>query len=96
LVDGLVTMGGDLAFAAASEVVNEDYHLTEDEREVRAERRKAEGERKLSEQFWKVEVERYKQDLRLAHTQDYEPYQAAISIKKKRGRTTGSEKEEKD
>src|SRR6056297_3520259 len=41
LVDGLVTMRGDLAFAAASEVVNEDYHLTEDESEVRAERRKA-------------------------------------------------------
>jgi len=49
--------------------------------------------RKLSEQFWKVEVERYKQDVRLAHTQDYEPYQAAISIKK-RGGTTGSEKGE--
>src|SRR6056297_1993800 len=34
-------MGGNLAFAAASEIVNEDYHLTEDESEVRAERRKA-------------------------------------------------------
>ncbi|EWM20187.1 gag-pol polyprotein [Nannochloropsis gaditana] len=41
LDDGSTTMGGNLAFAAASEIVNEDYHLTEDESEVRAERRKA-------------------------------------------------------
>jgi hypothetical protein len=41
LDDGLITMGGDLAFAAASEIVNEDCHLTEDENEVRAERKKA-------------------------------------------------------
>jgi hypothetical protein len=38
---GSTSMGGNLAFAAASEIVNEDYHLTEDESEVRAERRKA-------------------------------------------------------
>jgi len=43
-----------------------------------------EGDRKLSEQFWKAEVERYKHDLQLAHTQDYEPYQAAVSKKKKK------------
>ncbi|EWM20093.1 copia-like retrotransposable element, partial [Nannochloropsis gaditana] len=41
LDDGLITMGGNLAFAAASEVVHEDYHLTEDESEVQAERKKA-------------------------------------------------------
>ncbi|EWM20268.1 hypothetical protein Naga_100167g3 [Nannochloropsis gaditana] len=41
LDDGSTTMGGSLAFAAASEIVNEDYHLTEDENEVRAERKKA-------------------------------------------------------
>ncbi|EWM19924.1 retrotransposon ty1-copia subclass [Nannochloropsis gaditana] len=41
LDDGSTTMGGNLAFAAASEIVNEDYHLTEDENEVRAERKKA-------------------------------------------------------
>ena len=34
-------MGGNLAFAAASEIVNEDYHRTEDENEVRAEKKKA-------------------------------------------------------
>jgi len=55
-----------------------------------------EGDRKLSEQFWKAEVERYKRELQLAHTQDYEPYQAAVSKKKKkkRGGTGGLEKEE--
>jgi hypothetical protein len=41
LDDGLTTMGGNLAFAAASEIVNEDYHHTEDESEVQAERKKA-------------------------------------------------------
>jgi hypothetical protein len=41
IYDGPVTMGGDMAFAAASEIVNEDYHLTEDENEVREERKKA-------------------------------------------------------
>jgi hypothetical protein len=41
LDDGLTTMGGNLAFAAASEIVNEDYHHTKDESEVPAERKKA-------------------------------------------------------
>ena len=56
-----------------------------------------EGDRKLSEQFWKAEVERHKHDLQLAHTQDYEPYQAAVSKKKgkKRGGIGGLEEEEK-
>jgi hypothetical protein len=48
---------------------------------------RVEGDRKLSEQFWKAGVERHKHDLQLAHTQDYEPYQAAVSKKKgKEGR----------
>ena len=56
-----------------------------------------EGDRKLSEQFWKAEVERHKHDLQLAHTQDYEPYQAAVSKEKgkKRGGIGGLEEEEK-
>ena len=41
IYDGPATMGGNLAFAAASEIVNEDYHRTEDENEVRAEKKKA-------------------------------------------------------
>ncbi|KAM3570184.1 hypothetical protein VYU27_007748 [Nannochloropsis oceanica] len=59
--------------------------------------KRVEGERKLSELFWKAEVERYKRDLQLAHTFDYEPYQAAISQKQgqKRGGTGGLEEEEK-
>ena len=58
---------------------------------------RVEGDRKLSEQFWKAEVERHKHDLQLAHTQDYEPYQAAVSKKKgkKRGGIRGLEEEEK-
>jgi hypothetical protein len=58
---------------------------------------RVEGDRKLSEQFWKAEVERHKHDLQLAHTQDYEPYQASVSKKKgkKRGGIGGLEEEEK-
>jgi len=33
----------------------------------RGEIKRIEGDRKLSEQFWKAEVERYKHDLQLAH-----------------------------
>jgi hypothetical protein len=39
--DEFATTGGNLAFAAASEIVNEDFHHTEDESEVQAERKKA-------------------------------------------------------
>ena len=54
-----------------------------------------EGERKLSEERLKAEVERYKQDVLLASTEDYKPYQTAISQKKeKRGGTGGPQKEE--
>ena len=66
------------------------------EAQAKAEVARIEGERKLAEQHWKAEVERYKHDLQLAYTQDYGPYQAAILEKrKKRGGTGGLEKGEK-
>jgi hypothetical protein len=43
-----------------------------------AEVARVEGERRLSEERLRAEVERYKYDLRLTQTQDFEPYQAAI------------------
>ncbi|GAB5032342.1 Hypothetical protein NocV09_00900370 [Nannochloropsis oceanica] len=64
----------------------------------KAEVARIEGEWKMSERLWKAEVERYKRDLQLAHTRDYEPYQAAISQKGERTTGAGSgglEKEEK-
>lgn len=64
----------------------------------KAEVARIEGEWKMSERLWKAEVERYKRDLHLAHTRDYEPYQAAISQKGERTTGAGSgglEKEEK-
>jgi hypothetical protein len=51
----------------------------------------------MSEVFWKAEVERFKREVQLAYTQDYMPYQTAISEqkkKKKRGGAGGLEKEE--
>jgi hypothetical protein len=63
--------------------------------QAKADVARVEGERKVSEEFLKAEVERYKQELQLAHTEDYKPYQTAISKKKeKRGGTGGPQKEE--
>ncbi len=51
---------------------------------------RVEGERRLSEERLRAEVERYKYDLRLTHTQDFKPYQAAILENKvKRGGAGG-------
>ena len=72
------------------------HHLDQTEIKLaKADVARIEGDRMLSEQHWKTEVERYKQDLNLAHTQDYAPYQAAILEKrKKRGGTGRLQKEE--
>ncbi|EWM20114.1 hypothetical protein Naga_101734g1 [Nannochloropsis gaditana] len=44
-----------------------------------------------------AEVERFKREVQLAFTQDYEPYQAALVDKrKKRGGTSGSEEKEEE
>ena len=62
---------------------------------AKAEVARVEGERKLSEERSKAEVERYKQDVLLTYTEDYKPYQRAISKKKKkRGGTGGPQSEE--
>jgi len=48
------------------------------EGERKSEVARVEGERKLSEERLKAEVERYKQDVLLAYTEDYKPYQTAM------------------
>ena len=51
---------------------------------------RVEGERRLSEERLRAEVERYKYDLRLTQTEDFKPYQAAILENKiKRGGAGG-------
>jgi len=48
--------------------------------------KRVEGERRLSEERLRAEVEWYKYDLRLLKTEDFKPYQAAILENKlKRG-----------
>ena len=49
---------------------------------------RVEGERRLSEERLRAEVERYKYDLQLRHTQDYKPYQAAKEQANKDGWTS--------
>ena len=49
----------------------------------------------MSEERLRAEVDRYKYDLQLRHTQDYKPYQAAKEqANKERGGTGGPQKEE--
>jgi hypothetical protein len=46
--------------------------------QAKADVARVEGERRLSEERLRAEVERYKYDLRLTQTQDFKPHQAAI------------------
>ena len=65
--------------------------------QAKADVARVEDKRTMSELFWKAEVERLKREVQLAYTQDYMPYQTAISEqkkKKKRGGAGGLEKEE--
>ena len=56
---------------------------------------RVEGERRLSEERLRAEVERYKYDLQLRHTQDYKPYQTTKEqANTERGGTGGPQKEE--
>ena len=65
------------------------HHL--DQREIK----RVEGERRLSEERLRAEVERYKYELQLRHTQDYKRYQAAKEqANKERGGSGGPQKEE--
>ena len=96
---GAIVVGTIAAISGPTAVAVHHLDQTEIKRiegERKSEVARVEGERKLSEQFWKAEVERYKHGLQLAHTQDYEPYQAAVSKKKEKKRrgTGGLEKEE--
>ena len=62
--------------------------------QAKAEVARIESERKLGERMWENQVERYKKDVQLAFTQDYEPYQAAVLRGgEKSGGTGGSQKE---
>jgi hypothetical protein len=80
---------------AATEIAQAKADVARVEGERKAEVARVEGERKLSEERLKAEVERYKQDVLLAYTEGYKPYQTAISKKKeKRGGTGGPQKEE--
>ena len=82
---------------AAAEIAQAKADLARVEDKAAAEIKRVEDKRTMSEVFWKAEVERFKREVQLAYTQDYEPYQAAVVDKrKKRGGTGGLEKEEEE
>ena len=61
-----------------------------DQRLAAKEIKRVEGERRLSEERLRAEMERYKYDLQLGHSQDYKPYQTAKEqANKERGGTAG-------
>ena len=82
---------------AAAEIAQAKADVARVEDKAAAEIKRVEDNRTMSEVFWKAEVERFKREVQLAYTQDYMPYQTAISEqkkKKKRGGAGGLEKEE--
>ncbi|EWM20057.1 hypothetical protein Naga_102002g2 [Nannochloropsis gaditana] len=97
-------IGAVLGVAGATAVVVRTFDQTEMATEIKyvqskaaAEIARVEDKRAMSEVFWKAEVERFKREVQLAFTQDYEPYQAALVDKrKKRGGTSGSEEKEEE
>ena len=93
-------IGAVVGVAGATAVVVRTFDQTEIkyiESKAAAEIARVEDKRAMSEVFWKAEVERFKREVQLAFTQDYEPYQAALVDKrKKRGGTSGSEEKEEE
>ena len=80
---------------AATEIKRIHDKAATDIAQAKADVARVEGERRLSEERLRAEVERYKYDLQLRHTQDYKPYQAAKEqANKERGGTGGPQKEE--
>ena len=82
---------------AKAEIAQAKADVARVEDKAAAEIARVEDKRAMSEVFWKAEVERFKREVQLAYTQDYEPYQAALVDKrKKRGGTSGSEEKEEE
>src|SRR6056297_2168221 len=82
---------------AKAEIAQAKADVARVEDKAAAEIARVEDKRAMSEVFWKAEVERFKREVQLAFTQDYEPYQAALVDKrKKRGGTSGSEEKEEE
>ncbi|EWM20041.1 hypothetical protein Naga_102106g1 [Nannochloropsis gaditana] len=82
---------------AKAEIAQAKADVARVEDKAAAEIARVEDKRTMSEMFWKAEVERFKREVQLAFTQDYEPYQAALVDKrKKRGGTSGSEEKEEE
>lgn len=77
---------------AAKEVAHAKAKITQ----AKAEVARVKGERELAEQMWKNEVERHKRDVQLAYTQDYTPYQAAISKGNDRRTGTGGPRKDEE
>jgi len=82
---------------AAAEIARVEDKAAAEIAQAKADIARVEDKRTMSEVFWKAEVERFKREVQLAYTQDYEPYQAALVDKrKKRGGTSGSEEKEEE
>ena len=83
------------AVAASTACLNAVAVHTYDTVKAATEIKRVEGERRLSEERLRAEVDRYKYDLQLRYSQDFKSYQdAKEQANKERGGTGGPQKEE--
>ena len=91
-------VGGVLGVISITAVAVHHYEQDKAATEVKAaamEIKRVEGERRLSEERLRAEVDRYKYDLQLRYSQDFKSYQdAKEQANKERGGTGGPQKEE--
>ena len=84
-------VGGVLGVISITAVAVHHYEQDKAATEVK----RVEGERRLSEERLRAEVDRYKYDLQLRYSQDFKSYQdAKEQANKERGGTGGPQKEE--
>ena len=84
-------VGGVLGVISITAVAVHHYEQDKAATEIK----RVEGERRLSEERLRAEVDRYKYDLQLRYSQDFKSYQdAKEQANKERGGTGGPQKEE--
>ena len=103
VVGTIAAVSGSIAYGvhhldqnvAATEIARIEDKAATEVKLAATEIKRVEGERRLSEERLRAEVDRYKYDLQLRYSQDFKSYQdAKEQANKERGGTGGPQKEE--
>ena len=103
VVGTIAAVSGSIAYGvhhldqnvAATEIARIEDRAATEAKLAATEIKRVEGERRLSEERLRAEVDRYKYDLQLRYSQDFKSYQdAKKQANKERGGTGGPQKEE--